>query len=65
MGQLVGKGTDKVHIEVKGFYSYTGPDNVLYTVEYSADSLNGYLPKYSTVVKNAILSKGAKFCITK
>lgn len=29
-------------MEAKGFYTYTGPDNVVYTVHYTADE-NGFV----------------------
>lgn len=43
-GKLANKGTDKEAMRAKGFYQYTGPDNVLYYVGYTADE-NGFLPQ--------------------
>lgn len=42
-GRLANKGTDDEAIRAKGYFSYTGPDNVVYTVEYTADE-NGFVP---------------------
>ncbi|KAF5293138.1 hypothetical protein FQA39_LY13748 [Lamprigera yunnana] len=41
-GKLANKGTEKEGMKAKGFYQYTGPDNVLYTIGYTADE-NGYV----------------------
>lgn len=38
------KGTDNEIQSVRGSYSYTGPDGVLYTVTYIADE-NGFQPQ--------------------
>ncbi|EFA03214.1 larval cuticle protein LCP-30 [Tribolium castaneum] len=42
-GKLHNVGTDAETMRAKGFYQYTGPDNVVYTVEYTADE-NGFFP---------------------
>lgn len=42
-GQLEQVGTEKETMRVKGFYKYTGPDNVIYEVEYTADE-DGFKP---------------------
>lgn len=36
-GEVKNKGTDNEIQSVRGSYSYTGPDGVLYTVTYIAD----------------------------
>ncbi|KAF5298375.1 hypothetical protein FQR65_LT01153 [Abscondita terminalis] len=41
-GKLANKGTDKEGMKAKGFYQYTGPDKVLYSVGYTADD-NGFV----------------------
>lgn len=43
-GKLANPGTDAEAIRAKGFFRYTGPDNVLYSVTYTADE-NGFLPE--------------------
>ncbi|KAG7307720.1 Flexible cuticle protein 12 [Plutella xylostella] len=43
-GQLVNAGTENEAIAVRGSYSYTGPDGVVYTVTYVADQ-NGFQPQ--------------------
>lgn len=43
-GQLKNAGTDNEAIEVRGQFSYTGPDGVVYTVTYVANE-NGYQPQ--------------------
>lgn len=40
-GQLANRGTDKEAMRAQGQYTYTGPDNVIYSVTYTADE-NGY-----------------------
>lgn len=40
------KGTEEEEIVIKGQYSYKGPDNLIYTVSYTADR-NGY---HATIV---------------
>lgn len=35
------KGTEEEEVVIKGQYSYTGPDGLIYTVHYTADR-NGY-----------------------
>lgn len=40
------KGTDNEIQSVRGSYSYTGPDGVLYEVTYIADE-NGFQPQVS------------------
>lgn len=42
-GKLANRGTDNEAMRASGFYTYTGPDNVVYTVEYTADE-NGFVP---------------------
>ncbi|KAK5646590.1 hypothetical protein RI129_005054 [Pyrocoelia pectoralis] len=42
-GKLANKGTDKEAMRAKGFYQYMGPDNVPYSVTYTADE-NGFVP---------------------
>lgn len=44
-GEVKNKGTDNEIQSVRGSYSYTGPDGVLYTVTYIADE-NGLLHIY-------------------
>ncbi|XP_075971210.1 flexible cuticle protein 12-like isoform X2 [Anticarsia gemmatalis] len=43
-GQLINPGTDSEAFVVRGQFSYTGPDNVVYTVTYTADA-DGYHPQ--------------------
>ncbi|XP_072939611.1 flexible cuticle protein 12-like [Epargyreus clarus] len=43
-GQLVNPGTDNEAVVVRGEYSYTGPDGVLYRVTYIADE-KGFQPQ--------------------
>lgn len=43
-GELKNKGTDNEIQSVRGSYSYTGPDGVLYEVTYIADE-NGFQPQ--------------------
>ncbi|CAG9135492.1 unnamed protein product [Plutella xylostella] len=43
-GQLVNPGTENEALVVRGSYSYTGPDGVVYTVTYVADQ-NGFQPQ--------------------
>lgn len=45
-GELKNKGTDNEIQSVRGSYSYTGPDGVLYSVNYIADE-NGFQPQVS------------------
>ncbi|KAJ3654484.1 hypothetical protein Zmor_013671 [Zophobas morio] len=40
-GKVHNEGTDAEAMRAKGFYQYTGPDNVVYAVEYTADE-NGF-----------------------
>jgi hypothetical protein len=42
-GKLHNVGTDAETMRAKGFFQYTGPDNVVYTVQYTADE-NGFIP---------------------
>lgn len=42
-GELVNAGTDNEDFIVKGSYSYTGPDNIVYKVFYVA-SKDGFVP---------------------
>nr|CAH7713919.1 unnamed protein product [Callosobruchus chinensis] len=37
------KGTDDETINAQGYYKYTGPNNIIYEVEYTADE-NGFIP---------------------
>lgn len=43
-GKLANVGTDDEGMRAHGFYTYTGPDNVVYTVRYTADE-NGFVPE--------------------
>ncbi|RVE45046.1 hypothetical protein evm_010303 [Chilo suppressalis] len=43
-GQLKNVGSENEAIEVRGQFSYTGPDGVVYTVNYVADE-NGFQPQ--------------------
>ncbi|KAJ8978088.1 hypothetical protein NQ317_004622 [Molorchus minor] len=43
-GHLANKGTENEAMKAKGFFTYTGPDDVVYRVEYIADE-NGFVPK--------------------
>ncbi|KAI5633477.1 insect cuticle protein domain-containing protein [Phthorimaea operculella] len=43
-GQLVNAGSENEAIAVRGQYSYTGPDGVVYSVTYVADE-NGFQPQ--------------------
>ncbi|XP_017785749.1 PREDICTED: larval cuticle protein LCP-30-like [Nicrophorus vespilloides] len=43
-GKLANVGTDAEGMRAHGFYTYTGPDAVVYTVKYTADE-NGFLPE--------------------
>ncbi|KAG7307719.1 hypothetical protein JYU34_006290 [Plutella xylostella] len=43
-GTLTNPGTDNEALVVRGSYSYTGPDGVVYTVTYVADQ-NGFQPQ--------------------
>lgn len=45
-GEVKNKGTDNEIQSVRGSYSYTGPDGVLYEVTYIADE-NGFQPQVS------------------
>lgn len=51
-GEVKNKGTDNEIQSVRGSYSYTGPDGVLYTVTYIADE-NGFQPQVSRPPVNA------------
>lgn len=42
-GHLEQQGTDKEAMRAKGYYKYTGPDNIIYEVEYTADE-EGFKP---------------------
>ncbi|CAG9814152.1 unnamed protein product [Phaedon cochleariae] len=42
-GHLENVGSDQEGITVRGRYSYTGPDNVVYSVEYTADAAHGFV----------------------
>lgn len=50
-GEVKNKGTDNEIQSVRGSYSYTGPDGVLYTVTYIADE-NGFQPQVSQSTKS-------------
>lgn len=41
---VVKPGTKDETLSSKGFYKYTGPDNIIYNVEYTADD-KGFIPK--------------------
>lgn len=41
-GKLENQGTDAEAIRAKGFFKYTGPDNVVYSIGYTADE-NGFV----------------------
>ncbi|KAJ2951867.1 hypothetical protein O0L34_g4111 [Tuta absoluta] len=43
-GQVVNPGSENEAIAVRGQYSYTGPDGVVYSVTYIADE-NGFQPQ--------------------
>ncbi|XP_044751246.1 larval cuticle protein LCP-30-like [Coccinella septempunctata] len=43
-GKLANKGTQNEAMQASGFFTYTGPDNVIYTVTYRADE-NGFRPE--------------------
>lgn len=43
-GKLHNRGTDDEAMRAHGFFTYTGPDNVVYTVRYTADE-NGFVPQ--------------------
>lgn len=49
-GQLVNQGSENEAISVRGSYSYTGPDGVVYTVTYIADE-NGFQPQGAHIPK--------------
>lgn len=37
-------GTNEEAISSQGYYKYTGPDNIIYNVQYTADH-KGFIPK--------------------
>lgn len=41
-GKLENVGTDLEALRAKGFFKYTGPDNVVYSIAYKADE-NGFV----------------------
>lgn len=43
-GKLHNRGTEQEGMKAGGFYKYTGPDNVIYEVTYTADE-NGFVPQ--------------------
>lgn len=43
-GKLANKGSQNEAMQASGFFRYTGPDNVVYTVSYRADE-NGFQPE--------------------
>ncbi|KAG4077567.1 hypothetical protein HA402_002994 [Bradysia odoriphaga] len=47
-GELVDVGTEDEAIEVRGQFSYTGPDNVVYLVTYTAGK-QGFVPSGSHI----------------
>lgn len=47
-GKLGYQGTENEAMQARGSYSYTGPDNVVYTVQYTADE-NGFVPSGSHI----------------
>ncbi len=47
-GELVDVGTDEEAIQVRGTYSYTGPDGIVYTVTYTAGK-EGFVPSGSHI----------------
>ncbi|KAJ8942558.1 hypothetical protein NQ318_021960 [Aromia moschata] len=42
-GKIGNKGKKEEAIRAKGYFTYTGPDSIIYTVNYTADE-NGFLP---------------------
>lgn len=42
-GHLEQKGSEKEAMHAKGFFEYTGPDSIVYRVEYTADE-DGFHP---------------------
>ncbi|KAJ8942556.1 hypothetical protein NQ318_021958 [Aromia moschata] len=42
-GKVANKGTDDEVMKAKGYFTYTGPDAIVYTVQYTADE-NGFVP---------------------
>lgn len=42
--KVLNSGTNNEGISSSGYYKYTGPDNIIYNVEYTADQ-NGFIPK--------------------
>lgn len=40
---MVNTGTKDESISSKGYYKYTGPDNIIYNVQYTADH-KGFIP---------------------
>lgn len=43
-GKLANRGTDAEGMKANGFFTYTGPDSIVYTVTYTADE-NGFIPQ--------------------
>lgn len=43
-GKVANKGSNNEAMRAQGFYQYTGPDNVVYYVQYTADE-NGFVPQ--------------------
>ncbi|KAK9869766.1 hypothetical protein WA026_003498 [Henosepilachna vigintioctopunctata] len=43
-GNVINKGTENESMQAKGFFQYTGPDNVVYSVTYRADA-DGFHPE--------------------
>lgn len=41
-GKLFNKGSDLEALRANGFFKYTGPDNVVYSLSYTADE-NGFV----------------------
>lgn len=49
-GQLTNPGSENESMAVRGSFSYTGPDGVVYTVTYIADE-NGFQPQGAHIPK--------------
>lgn len=49
-GEVTDIGTDEEALVVRGSYKYTGPDDVVYTVTYTA-SKDGFVPEGAHIPK--------------